>query len=62
MLFVACNSSVIYLSRNNIIASISNGFSTSPGFNEYTYYCKGLVRASKAGYSNNGLTTEYYYQ
>jgi hypothetical protein len=61
-LFVAGNPSILFLSRNNVMSAVSNGVSTSPGFYEYTYYSNGLVRASKAGYSNNGQTTEYYYQ
>jgi len=60
--FVAGNLSVLYLSKSNIINSISNGVSTPAGFYEYTYYSNGMVRASKAGYANNGQTTEYYFQ
>lgn len=61
-LFVGGNPSVLFLSRNNIIGSVSNGVSSIPGFYEYTYYSNGYVRTSKAGYINNGQTTEYYYQ
>jgi hypothetical protein len=61
-LFVGGNLSVLYLSRNNIISSVSNGVSSIPGFYEYTYYSNGFVRTSHAGYINNGQTIEYYYQ
>jgi hypothetical protein len=60
--FVTGELSVLYLSKSNIVKAISNGVSTEPGFYEYTYFSNGLVRASKAGYANNGQITEYYFQ